>query len=65
VLQQADVGLSAVTDNDWYEALDLLFQDRQRASALGYAGRKLVEDVYSVEKNASLLARIFEDAASL
>lgn len=65
VLQQAEVGVPAATDNDWYEALELLFRDRQRASTLGHAGRKLVEDLYSVSKNASLLAKIFEEVASL
>ena len=65
ILQQAEVGLPAATDNDWFEALELLFRDRQRASTLGQAGRKLVEDSYSVNKNASLLASIFEEVSSL
>jgi glycosyltransferase involved in cell wall biosynthesis len=64
VLQQADVGLAAVTANDWYEALRLLFHDRERAAGLGSAGRQLVEDNYSVGKNAAALARIFQEAAS-
>jgi glycosyltransferase involved in cell wall biosynthesis len=64
VLQQAAVGLPAATDSDWYEALELLFRDPQRAATLGHAGRKLVEDVYSVGKNASLLAQIFTEVAS-
>jgi glycosyltransferase involved in cell wall biosynthesis len=65
ILQQAEVGLPATTDNEWYEALELLFHDRQCASTLGQAGRKLVEDSYSVNKNAGLLAKIFEEVASL
>ncbi|HVS81084.1 MAG TPA: glycosyltransferase family 4 protein [Pyrinomonadaceae bacterium] len=64
VLQQADVGLAAVTVNDWFEALRLLFHDRERAAGLGSAGRQLVEDNYSVGKNAGALARIFQEAAS-
>jgi glycosyltransferase involved in cell wall biosynthesis len=63
VLQEADVGLAATTANDWYEALRLLFCDRKRAASLGRAGRQLVEDNYSVAKNAGALARIFEAAA--
>jgi glycosyltransferase involved in cell wall biosynthesis len=63
VLQQADVGLAAANANDWYEALRILFGDRKRAAALGSAGRQLVEDNYSVGKNAGALARIFEEAA--
>jgi len=65
ILQQADVGLAASTANDWYEALRLLFHDRKRAVGLGRAGRQLVEDNYSVGKNAGALARIFEEAAVL
>src|SRR5713101_5721375 len=64
VLQKADVGLAATTANDWYEALRSLFQDRKRANELGSTGRKLVEDNYSVVKNARALAGIFEEAAS-
>jgi glycosyltransferase involved in cell wall biosynthesis len=63
ILQQADVGLAAATANDWYEALRLLFGDRKHAAGLGSAGRQLVEDNYSVAKNAGALARIFEEAA--
>ena len=63
ILQQADVGLAATTANDWYEALRLLFFDRERGDRLGRAGRRLVEDGYSVRKNSSALARIFEEAA--
>jgi glycosyltransferase involved in cell wall biosynthesis len=63
ILQQADVGLAAATGNDWYEALQLLFGDRERAASLGSAGRQLVEDNYSVAKNAGLLAKIFDEAA--
>jgi glycosyltransferase involved in cell wall biosynthesis len=63
VLQQAEVGLAAVTANDWYEALRLLFCDGKRAASLGRAGRQLVEDNYSVARNTGALARIFEEAA--
>jgi glycosyltransferase involved in cell wall biosynthesis len=65
ILQQADVGLAAATANDWYEALQVLFDDRQRAAGLGRAGRQLVEETYSVAQNAAVLARIFEEAAGL
>jgi glycosyltransferase involved in cell wall biosynthesis len=63
ILQRAEVGLAATTANDWYEALRLLFFDRERGDSLGSAGRRLVEDGYSVRKNAGALARIFEEAA--
>ncbi len=63
VLQHADVGVAAATTNDWFESLRLLFNDRERAASLGNAGRRLVEDKYSVRKNAAALAKIFAQAA--
>jgi glycosyltransferase involved in cell wall biosynthesis len=64
VLQKADAGLPAVSGNDWYEALRLLFHDRKRARTLGLAGRQLVEEEYSVSKNACVLAKIFAEVAN-
>jgi len=63
ILQQADVGLAAATANDWFAAWRILFGDRRRAAGLGSAGRQLVEDNYSVAKNAGVLAGIFKEAA--
>jgi len=55
---------AGATDNDWFEALELSFViDTRFDFRPGW--RKLVEDSYSVNKNASLLARIFEEVASL
>jgi glycosyltransferase involved in cell wall biosynthesis len=64
ILDQAAVGIAAAGVNDWYEALQLLFQDRKQAAKLGRAGRQLVEQNYSVKRNAVALAQIFTEAAS-
>lgn len=64
ILDQAAVGIAAAGANDWYEALQLLFRDRKQAASLGRAGRQLVEQNYSVKKNAVALAQIFTEAAS-
>ncbi len=64
ILDQAAVGIAAACANDWYEALQLLFHDRKQAAGLGMAGRQLVEQNYSVKKNAVALAQIFTEAAS-
>lgn len=61
LFQQADVGLPAVENNDWYEALTLLFQDRSRARDLGMNGRQLAQTRYSVDVNTGLLAKIFQE----
>lgn len=63
LLQRANVGLAAVTQNQWYEALHLLFSDGERAASLGQAGRELVEAAYSIDKTASVLAEIFTEVA--
>ena len=63
VLEQGNVGFSAVTPNDWYEALGLLFDDRGLASRFGATGRKVVVERYSVRKNAIVLAKIFQEVA--
>jgi glycosyltransferase involved in cell wall biosynthesis len=65
LLQQAEVGLPAVTIDDWYEALCLLFQDRTRGAELGAAGRRLAEERYSVRTNVGLLAGIFKEVMGL
>jgi len=65
ILQQANVGIPAATDNEWYDALEFLFHERQHALILGQAGRELVENSYSVSKNTPLLAGIFQEVAQL
>jgi glycosyltransferase involved in cell wall biosynthesis len=56
VLAMADVGLPATTEDDWVEALLTMYRDRERARALGRAGRELAERVFSVPVIAPQLA---------
>jgi glycosyltransferase involved in cell wall biosynthesis len=63
IMRQAEVGLAAATHDDWYHALGRLFDDRALASRLGAAGRRLVEERYSVTRHAATLARIFRQVA--
>jgi glycosyltransferase involved in cell wall biosynthesis len=63
LIRRADVGIAAAEERDWDEALRLLFDRRELARAMGLAGRRLVEEEYSVEKNAFTLADIFREAA--
>jgi glycosyltransferase involved in cell wall biosynthesis len=65
LLDQYDVGLSARNPNEWFDALRRLFGDREGAARLGAAGRKLVEEQFSITVNApKLAAAIHEIAAS-
>lgn len=61
ILDLDNVGLAASDKNDWYDALNKLYEDRDLAIDMGTHGRKLVEAHYSVEQNVSKLAQIFRD----
>ncbi|HEV2705923.1 MAG TPA: glycosyltransferase family 4 protein [Pyrinomonadaceae bacterium] len=63
IMQQGEVGLAATTRDDWYNALCRLFDERALASRLGAAGRRLVEERYSVARHAATLAGIFQQVA--
>jgi glycosyltransferase involved in cell wall biosynthesis len=64
ILSHGDVGFAARTPSDWYEALQRLYEDREMASRMGKAGRGVVEERYSVERNVKLLAHIFHEVAN-
>jgi glycosyltransferase involved in cell wall biosynthesis len=63
ILRQGEVGCAAVTKDDWYNALVRLFDDRELTARLGAAGRALLEERYSVRRNAAALAEIFRQVA--
>ncbi|HEX8775519.1 MAG TPA: glycosyltransferase family 4 protein [Pyrinomonadaceae bacterium] len=63
VLEQASVGFGADTRDEWYDALRLLYEDRGLGPKMGVAGRRLVEDRYSVNSNVVALADIFREVA--
>ena len=65
ILSHGEVGFAARTASDWYEALQRLYQDREMANRMGIVGRTVVEERYSVERNANLLANIFREVANL
>jgi glycosyltransferase involved in cell wall biosynthesis len=58
-----NVGLAAVTDSDWFESLSSLYNDRDLGSRLGAAGRKLVEERFSVRSNVPKLAAAIREVA--
>jgi len=49
ILREAEVGLSAVTCDEWTDALCSLLSDRDAAQKMGEAGRRLAVENYSVE----------------
>ena len=64
ILARDEVGFAARTAGDWYEALRRLYEDREMATRIGKAGRTVVEEHYSVERNAKLLANIFREVTN-
>lgn len=64
ILEHAQLGLPASSANDWYQALDRLYGNHQLGQQMGAAGRRVVEQHYSVIANAPKLAEIFREVAS-
>jgi glycosyltransferase involved in cell wall biosynthesis len=60
VLQKADLGFAASSNDEWYDALKTLYEDRSLGVRLGLAGRKVVEQFYSADLIATELANIFK-----
>jgi glycosyltransferase involved in cell wall biosynthesis len=63
ILDQYDVGLTARSANDWFEALTRLLNDGNFATRLGANGRRLVEKEFSVEINAPRIAAVIRNIA--
>jgi glycosyltransferase involved in cell wall biosynthesis len=63
ILARGEVGLPATSSDDWYRALERLYQERELGKRMGLAGRGVVEDHYSVQVNAPKLAEIFREVA--
>ncbi len=63
ILDLAEIGLGPWSDSGWYDALKKLYIDRDLGVKMGLAGRKVVEEHYSVRQNALKLARIFREVA--
>jgi len=64
LIDQYNVGLAARTRDDWYARLALFFNERETANRMGLAGRRLVEERFSVGRNALKLAEIFHSIAA-
>ncbi|MGB7202182.1 MAG: glycosyltransferase family 4 protein [Pyrinomonadaceae bacterium] len=64
ILDLGEVGLGATDANDWFNALNQLYENRELAVVMGKHGRKLVEENYSVAENVKKLAEIFRSVAN-
>lgn len=60
IIQQGQNGLLAVTEEDWINSLSQLIEDASLRMRLGEAGRKTVEERFSVDANKELYLKVFE-----
>jgi glycosyltransferase involved in cell wall biosynthesis len=61
ILDQASVGIGAISPSDWYDAFERLYNDRTLAANIGATGREIVEKKYSVTTNVGKLVDIFRN----
>lgn len=61
IIQDGENGFLASTTEEWVEKLSLLIEDPELRERLGKAGRKTVEERYSVEANKHLYLKLFQD----
>jgi glycosyltransferase involved in cell wall biosynthesis len=64
ILGQCQVGFAATSTKEWYDALEALYEDRKLGARMGAAGRRVVEEHYSVKTNVPKLAEIFREVAA-
>jgi glycosyltransferase involved in cell wall biosynthesis len=60
VLAKGAVGKAAQSHSEWYEAFSFYYGNESMAKSHGRAGRKVVEQNYSVQLLAGQLAGIFK-----
>lgn len=63
VLEKDNVGFGATSDDEWYDCLKTLYEDRTLQLKLGNAARRVVEQDFSAAVIADRLAHILKKAA--
>ena len=61
ILTRGELGLAARSSQEWYQALERLYQDGESGARMGANGREVVKRYYSVSVNAKALADIFQE----
>jgi glycosyltransferase involved in cell wall biosynthesis len=64
ILAKAQIGFAATSDDEWYESLKLLYNNRKLQLELGKNGRQVVEKDFSSVAIAAQLAVIFKKLAN-
>lgn len=63
VMAMGSVGLKAMSNDEWFEALEYLFQDRGCRVEMGRNGRNVILQHYSGEVVSRKIAGVFKDLA--
>ena len=63
VLQRGTVGYAADTQDQWYDALHSLYQQREHGIQMGLTGRGVIESEYNTALVTEQLARLFRELA--
>lgn len=61
ILAMGNLGFPARSPDDWFQALERLCEDRKTGESMGAAGRRVVEEHYSVRTNVVKLVGIFRE----
>ena len=61
ILAMGDIGFSAITYDDWYDALSCLYEDSKLAYGYGVNGRLIAEKNFSLGVISRILAGIFKE----
>ena len=64
LIQSGENGLLATTSGEWLSHLEKLIDDAGLRSRLGIAGRKTVEERYSMDRSAELFAQVVRSVIS-
>ena len=59
ILSRGESGLAATTNDEWFRALETLYDDRALSRQMGRTGRAVIEEYYSVSANVPKLVKIF------
>jgi glycosyltransferase involved in cell wall biosynthesis len=64
IFKKGNIGFAVSTPDQWYNALESLYNDRTLHTTLGKTGRYIVEQSYNAETISKELAKIFKDLAN-
>lgn len=61
VLSLDKIGLGATTDEEWFDSLSILYNDRQLCAELGISGRRVILNKFSIDVISHQIEMIFFD----